>query len=214
LRSYSPFTTGSSHLTTGQTAAASLSHETSRLSRQTLAFSSTSGSASLSSHEPPAKLSRLSHALIAKSLVEVLFVVALAVYFSYTSFNPYFRGSVDEADGRTLAGWVTDEAAPHARVEVHLYIDGHFVSRRPADAPRPDVFAAGRSADAYHGFIFNLPRLPPGRTYEARVYAMHETPDRKRRALQEFGDAKRFSVAADEANASVPERWWESEGRP
>lgn len=173
-----------------------------------------SGSAPLSTQGTPAAHARLSHALIAKSLVEVLFVVALAVYFSYTSFNPYFRGSVDAADARTVAGWVVNEAAPAARVEVHLYIDGHFVSRRLADAPRPDVFEARRSADAHHGFIFNLPPLPPGRTYEARVYAMHGTPDGARRTLQEFGLVRRFSVEADETNASVPERWWESEGRP
>jgi hypothetical protein len=161
----------------------------------------------------PARLSRLSHALIAKSLVETLFVVALLVYFSYTSFNPYFRGSVDTADERAIGGWVVNAAAPAERVEVHLYVDGHFVARRLADAPRPDVFEAGRSLDAYHGFTFHLPPLPPNRTYEARVYAMHATRDGSRRALQEFGRAKRFSVTADGANASVPDAWWESEER-
>lgn len=168
----------------------------------------------LSSHVSPPPLSRLSHALLAKSFVEVLFVVALAVYFSYTTFNPYFRGSVDAADARTIAGWVVNAAAPAERVEVHLYIDGHFVGRRLADAPRADVFAAGRSADANHGFVFTLPPLPPGRTYEARVYAMHAPADPARRTLQEFGETRRFSVERDAANASVPERWWESEGRP
>ena len=162
---------------------------------------------------PPASLTRLSHALIAKSLVEVLFVVALAVYFSYTSFNPYFRGSVDAADARAVAGWVVNKAAPAERVEVHLYIDGHFVSRRLAGEPRPDVFDAGRSGDAYHGFVFGLPPLPPGRAYEARVYAMHVTGDATRRTLQEFGGIRRFSVETDGMNAPVPERWWESEGR-
>jgi hypothetical protein len=162
----------------------------------------------------PARLSRLSHALIAKSVAEALFVVALAVYFSYTSFNPYFRGSVDAADARTVTGWVVNKAAPGERVEVLLYVDGHFVSRRLADAPRPDVFAAGQSLDAHHGFVFDLPPLPPNRTYEARVYAMHETGDATRRALQEFGGVKQFSVAADGANSSAPEAWWESGGRP
>jgi len=156
---------------------------------------------------------RLSHALIAKSLAEALFVVALAVYFSYTSFNPYFRGSVDAADQHAVAGWAVNEAAPGTHVEVHLYIDGHFVSRRLADAPRPDVFEAGRSLDASHGFVFKLPPLPPNRTYEARVYAMHETGDATRRTLQEFGEAKQFSVTTDGANSSVPDAWWESEGR-
>ncbi len=171
-------------------------------------------SAPFSSRGSRAPLSRLSHALIAKSLVEVLFVVALAVYFSYTSFNPYFRGSVDAADARTVAGWVVNEAAPDERVEVHLYLDGHFVGRRRADAPRPDVYEAGRSRDAQHGFVFTLPPLPPNRTYEARVYAMHETGDQMRRTLQEFGEVKRFKVPPEGSNASVPEAWWESEWRP
>ncbi|HZH91501.1 MAG TPA: hypothetical protein VEX70_12890 [Pyrinomonadaceae bacterium] len=162
---------------------------------------------------PHARLSRLSHALIAKSLIEAFFVVALAVYFSYTSFNPYFRGSVDAADERGVAGWVVNEASPGERVEVHLYIDGHFVSRRVADAPRPDVYAAGRSPDAYHGFVFTLPPLPPNRTYEARVYAMHAGDDRTRRSLQEFGGAKQFGVSANPANSAAPDAWWESEGR-
>jgi uncharacterized SAM-binding protein YcdF (DUF218 family) len=150
-----------------------------------------------------ARLTRLSRALIAKSIVEALFVVALAVHFSYTNINPYFRGSVDVAGVRTVEGWVVNEAAPDERVEVHLYIDDHFVSRRHADAPRADVLAAGRSRDAYHGFIFATPPLPPGRTYRARVYAMHITGDGARRVLQEIGVPTTFVVTADRENASV-----------
>ena len=166
-------------------------------------------------HAPPAtaRLSRLSHLLIAKSLIEGLFVVALAVHFSYTIFNPYYRGSVDGADARGVAGWVVDEAAPAERVEVHLYVDGHFIDSRVADAPRPDVYEAGRSRDARHGFVFELPPLPPNRTYEARVYALHRTGKAAPRALQEFGSAIRFSVPPDELNSAVPDAWWESRGR-
>jgi len=190
LRGYSTFTTGDSLST------------------------SVSPSPPLSGAPTPARLSRLSHALIAKSLAEALFVVALAVYFSYTNFNPYFRGSVDTADQHAVAGWVVNEAAPGEPVEVHLYVNGHFVSRRMADAPRPDVSEAGRSIDPNHGFVFKLPPLPPNRTYEARVYAMHMGgSDATRRALQEFGVAKQFTVAADGVNSSVPDIWWESEER-
>lgn len=161
------------------------------------------------------RLARLSHALIAKSLAEGLFVVALAVYFSYTNFNPYFRGSVDVADARIVSGWVVNAASRGERVEVYLYVDGHFVAHRLADAPRPDVFEAGQSADAYHGFVFHLPPLPPNRTYEARVYAVHAggAAGTTRRALQEFGGARKFGVTADGANSSVPDAWWEDEGR-
>jgi hypothetical protein len=160
-----------------------------------------------------ARLSRLSHALIAKSLIEALFLVALAVYFSYTTFNPYFRGSIDVTDERTIEGWVVNEALPGERVEVHLYIDGHFVSRRLADAPRADVLAAGRSFDAYHGFIFDTPPLPPNKPYEARVYATHIARDGARRVLQEFDAARQFNVKADDENSRLPDAWWESEAQ-
>jgi hypothetical protein len=161
----------------------------------------------------PARLARLSRALIAKSVAEALFVVALAVYFSYSNINPYFRGSIDVADARTVEGWVVDEAAPDARVEVHLYIDERFAGRASADAPRADVQAAGRSRDAYHGFVFHTPLLPPNRTYRARVYAMHIAGDGARRVLQEIGAATAFSVTADKDNLRVPDAWWESEGQ-
>jgi hypothetical protein len=205
LRSYSPFTTGESRSASGGDSRSSSGGDSHAASG--------GDSRTIPGHATPARLSRLSHALIAKSLAEALFVVALAVYFSYTNFNPYFRGSVDEADGRAVAGWVVNEASPGERVEVHLYVDGHFVARRLADAPRPDVFEAGRSLDAAHGFIFDLPPLPPNRTYEARVYAMHATGAATRRVLQEFGTARRFSVKADDHNASVPDAWWQSEGK-
>jgi len=160
------------------------------------------------------RLTRLSRALIAKSIIEALFVIALAVYFAYINFHPYFRGSIDVADERAVAGWVVNEAAPDERVEVHLYINGHFVSRLSANAPRADVLAAGRSLDAYHGFVFNTPSLPPNHSYEARVYAMHVIGDGRRRVLHEIGGgARQFSVTADQENNSVPEAWWESEGQ-
>lgn len=161
----------------------------------------------------PARLSRLSRALIAKSIFEALFVVALAVHFSYANINPYFRGSIDVADARTIEGWAVNEAAPDERVELHLYIDEHFAGRQSADAPRADVLAAGRSRDAYHGFIFNTPPLPPNRTYRARVYAMHIAGDGTRRVLQEIGAATAFSVTANEENLRVPDNWWESEAQ-
>ena len=162
---------------------------------------------------PPACLSRLSRALIAKSILEALFVVALAVYFSYTNFNPYFRGSIDVADARTVEGWVVNEGAPDARVEVHLYIDDHFVGSRLADAPRADVLAAGRSRDAYHGFVFKVPPLPPNHVYRVRVYAMHLAGDGARRVLQEIGAPATFNITADKENVLVPDVWWESEGQ-
>ena len=173
---------------------------------------------SFSATPPPApphasRLARLSRALIAKSIVEALFVVALAVYFAYANVNPFFRGSIDVAGQDTIEGWVVNEAKPDERVEVHLYINGHFASRRIADSPRADVLAAGRSFDAYHGFVFDTPSLPPNNIYEARIYAMHVAGDGARRVLQEFDGGRRFGVTADKENASVRDVWWESEER-
>jgi len=176
-------------------------------------FSSTPATAAPQTPPPVSRLSRLSRALVAKSIVEALFVVALGVYFAYSNVNPFFRGSIDKADQRTIEGWVVNEAQPGERVEVHLYINGHFVSRRLADAPRADVLSAGRSFDAYHGFVFHTPSLPPGNAYEARVYATHVAASGARRVLQEFDGARQFGVTAEAKNAPVPDALRESEER-
>ncbi|MDT7602011.1 MAG: hypothetical protein QOF61_8 [Acidobacteriota bacterium] len=161
---------------------------------------------------PARESARLSQFLIGKSLVETLFLAALIVFFSYTHFNPRLRGTLDVADSRTVAGWVVDEAEPGRQVEVELYIDGHFVARRRAGESRPDVFAAGRAANAEHGYVFETPPLPAREgDYEARVFAAQEGGgDAQHRALQQVGDAVRFKVRGDETNARAPEKWWEA----
>ncbi|HKQ51310.1 MAG TPA: hypothetical protein VJT74_03005 [Pyrinomonadaceae bacterium] len=153
--------------------------------------------------ESPAALepegrARLVHFLIGKALVETLLVGALAVGFYLTAFTPYFRGSLDVADSRHIAGWAVNQNEPHARVEVQLYVDGRFVAHRAADAPRPDVLAAGRAADETHGFVFDTPPLPAG-MHEARVYAVHASGEGQRRTLQLVDKPLTFNVAAGEA---------------
>ena len=143
---------------------------------------------------PPAARARLAHLLIAKSIAEALLTGALAVGFYYSAFNPHFRGSVDEANARRVAGWVVDESRPAARVEVQLYVDGKFVASRLADEARPDVRAAGRAADDRHGFSFPL-RVQEGGEHEARVYAVHASGGAARRTLQLIGRAVSFSGA-------------------
>ncbi|MCA1615441.1 MAG: hypothetical protein LC800_15335 [Acidobacteria bacterium] len=153
---------------------------------------------------------RLTRALIAKSLAEALFLVALVALFSYSYFNPHFRGALDGANETEVVGWAVDESAPDTQVEVQLFIDGHFVAARRADRPRPDVLAAGRAARAEHGFSFETPPLPAREAeYEARVYALHATRDAQRRTLRQIGDALRFKVAAGERNRDAPGNWWE-----
>lgn len=146
---------------------------------------------------PPSQIpdgrNRLTHLLIAKSILETLFVAAIAVVFYYQTFNVYIRGSLDLADARNVAGWAVDEGEPQRRVVVQLYINDRFVASREADALRPDVLAAGRAADETHGFVFDTPTLPPGE-YEARVYALHESGGEGRRALQIIGRPLKFQV--------------------
>lgn len=156
----------------------------------------------------PQSAARLTNFLIAKSIIEVLFVCTLAVGFYLTAFTPFFRGSLDAADARQIAGWVVNQAKPQSRVEVQLYIDGRFAGNSTADISRPDVKAAGRAEDESHGFVFDTPPLPVGE-HEARVYAVHESGRGQRRTLQLVGKPLVFSVAAsearDEAATSTPE---------
>ena len=132
--------------------------------------------------------------LIGKGIAEALFLTALATWFTYANFHPFFRGALDVADAQRVEGWAVDSADPSARVQVHLYIDGRFAEARAADEERADVLQAGRARDARHGFRFKTPPLAPGREYEARVYAVHEARDRKSRTLQLLGKPLRFSI--------------------
>lgn len=125
---------------------------------------------------------KLANLLIAKSIVEVLFVVALVIVAQYRAFHPYFRGDAEESNGH-IAGWVVDDATPTRRVEVQLYVDGKFIGQTIADKPRPDVRAAGRAVDEFCGIDFALPELADG-THEASVYAVHSSDDDKRKTLQ------------------------------
>jgi len=140
---------------------------------------------------------RLTNFLIAKSVTETLFVVALGVGFYLTAFTPFFRGSLDHADQSHVAGWVINQADPQSRVEVQLYVDGRFAGNRIADFSRPDVEASGRADDERHGFVFDTPSLPEGQ-HEARVYAVHVSGEGRRRTLQLVDKPLVFSVTASD----------------
>jgi hypothetical protein len=77
---------------------------------------------------------------------------------------------------------------------VQLYLDGRFAAQDVALLPRPDVLAAGRSADANCGYRFPLPTLPAGE-HEARVYAVHG--DGELRTLRQLGNSLRFDTGPD-----------------
>lgn len=151
---------------------------------------------------------RLTHLLLGKSIVETLFVAALVVVFARQTFNPFFRGSLDNADAQAVAGWVVDASAPAARVEVQLFIDGHFAARGRADRERADVRSAGRAPDEFHGYNLQPPLLPPGE-HEARIYAVQPS-GAGRITLQQVDKPLRFVVPVSDENKAMPNAWWEA----
>ena len=145
---------------------------------------------------------RLTKYLIFKSVIEVLFVGALAIGFYLTAFAPNFRGTLDYADAKHVAGWAVNLSDPQGHVEMQLYIDGQFAGDSFADLSRPDVLASEKAADEMHGFIFDTPTLPLGE-HEARVYAVHASGRGQRRTLQLIGKPLLFSIVKNENKDSA-----------
>ncbi len=141
--------------------------------------------------------SKLGHLLIAKSMAEALLIAAVSVGFYFVTTNPYLRGVLDYADNQTVAGWAVDEGQPAARIEVQLYIDGIFVGDQAAAEFRPDLRAAKRAEDDWHGFVFRIPPIPPGE-HEARVYATHVSGAGARRTMQLIGKPLRFRIGGSD----------------
>ena len=135
---------------------------------------------------------RLMKLLLAKLTLDLLFVAALAVYTHAVAFRPFYSGSLDYADSRSVRGWVVDRAEPASAVEVQLYVDDRFAAAALAAEPRPDVFEKGFAQDERHGFVFNLGPLQAGE-HEARVYAVHASRGETRRTLQQIGRSLRFT---------------------
>lgn len=108
--------------------------------------------------------------------------------------EPFYRGWLDEASHQIVRGWVVSRDAPDERVEVHLYIDGRFVEKRPADYPRPELRDGKLLLDEKHGFLFFTPQLLQGE-HEARVYAARPIESEKGYQLLLVGRPLRFSVA-------------------
>ena len=133
--------------------------------------------------------------LIAKSVIEALLVTAIGASFYLVTTNPHLRGWLDQADARTVSGWVVDEKSAGTRVEVQLFIDDRFVENRVAADFRPDVHQAKRADDDWHGFVFRTPMLSQGE-HEARIYAVHGGANASHRTLQIIGKPLRFRVDA------------------
>jgi hypothetical protein len=137
--------------------------------------------------------SLLTRLLFAKLTLDLLFVAALAVYTHAVAFHPFYSGSLDYADSKSVRGWVVDRSEPGAAVEVQLYVDDSFAAASLADEQRPDVFEKGFAQDERHGFVFNLGPVRAGE-HEARVYAVHASRGETRRTLQQIGGSLRFTV--------------------
>ena len=135
---------------------------------------------------------RLVHALIGKSVAESLLVGALAVSAYLMVLPPHFHGWGEITD-YGISGWAVNNSRPSSRVSVQLFIDGRFVAIDDADESRPDVVAAGWSKDEWHGYTFPLTSLSPGE-HEARLYALHDAGEGKRKTLQLLGSPLRFVV--------------------
>lgn len=139
----------------------------------------------------------MKNALIAKSILETIFVGAIAVAVYMNAFPPTFKGWGEAvAEKHIIAGWAVNDSQPWQRVEVHLFIDGKFFGTQMAHHSRPDVSAAGWAKDEWHGYNFLVSQLPAG-THEARVYALHPSRNGTRYSLQMLGDPISFEVNAD-----------------
>lgn len=133
---------------------------------------------------------KLVNLLIAKSILETIFVGTLAVVVYTRAFPPTFHGWGEAVvASQSISGWAVDDADPWRRVEVQLFVDGKFAGTQVAQLSRPDVMAAGWAKDEWHGYSFVVNDLNEG-THEARVYALHRSGDRY--TLQLLGDPITF----------------------
>ncbi|MFN2497559.1 MAG: hypothetical protein ABR557_00555 [Pyrinomonadaceae bacterium] len=144
----------------------------------------------------------LVHALVGKSIAEVLLVGALAV-FAYLSVLPAHFHGWGELTDTGIAGWAVNNAKPWARVECQFFIDGAFTATGVANESRPDVARAGWAKDEWHGYSFPLTSLSVG-NHEARVYALHDAGDGRRKTLQLLGEPILFNVDAQGKLKRIP----------
>src|SRR6185295_18936604 len=137
-------------------------------------------------------MKKLVNLLLAKSILETLFVGTLAVVVYVKLFPPTFHGWGEAVvASQSISGWAVDNSDPWRREEVQLFVDGKFFATQVAQLSRPDVAAAGWAKDEWHGYNFVVSDLGEG-THEARVYALHHSGDRY--TLRMLGDPIKFRV--------------------
>jgi hypothetical protein len=136
----------------------------------------------------------LVHVLIAKSIIETLFISVLVVVYFLDVF-PHFHGW-GEVTPNAISGWTVNSRNTFERVEVELFVDDKFVARTVADQSRPQVIAGRWATDEWHGFTILVSALGSG-NHEARVYAVHNSGRGARKTLQLVGHAFHFQIAPD-----------------
>ena len=136
----------------------------------------------------------LVHVLVAKSIIETLFVSILVVVYFLDVF-PHFHGW-GEVSPQAISGWAVNRRYPSERVEVQLFVDDKFVAQTIASQSRPQVVAGGWAKDEWHGFLIPISGVEPG-NHEARVYAIHNSGRGARKTLQLVGHAFQFQIAGD-----------------
>ena len=138
---------------------------------------------------------KLVHVLIAKSILDTIFVGVIAVVIYARAFPPTFHGWGEAVvETQSIAGWAVDAANPSRNVEVYMFIDGWLAGTGVAKRSRPDIVTAGWAKDEWHGYEFYVSALSQG-PHEARVYALHQNGDRY--TLQILGDPIKFQVDGD-----------------
>jgi hypothetical protein len=136
----------------------------------------------------------LIHVLIAKSIIETLFVSALVVVYFLDVF-PHFHGW-GEATPQAISGWAVNSRNPAERVEVQLFVDDRFVARAVASQSRAEVVMGGWATDRWHGFTIPVSAIESG-YHEGRVYAVHGSARGARKTLQQLGHVLHFEVGPD-----------------
>src|SRR6188474_34881 len=102
-------------------------------------------------------MNKLVKLLIVKSILDTILVATIAVVVYLNAFPPTFHGWGEAVvESQTIAGWVVNDAKPHERVEVQLFIDGKFIGTQVAQLSRPDVVAASWARDEWHGYSFPM----------------------------------------------------------
>jgi hypothetical protein len=114
-------------------------------------------------------------AIVAKALIEIILVCAVATFTAFSSFSPRLRGDIDVASQRRVAGWVLAPEAPDVVIEVQLFVDDKLLASQLANEQRSNLVRYGLSPNPYHGFYFDLNQfnLAPGR-HTVQVYALRE----------------------------------------